>query len=883
VPYHERFAREAGDEDALHELVTARFEAALEASKLKTRPEAIALFRRTADELEELRVRNPGRRAYRAMLARVHGNLANLLGDVGDDDGALRHFRLGLELRRELVRTRPDGFDERNRLAGLLNNYGAFLSNREDPVAAEAAFREAIEIRSGLAEAGGLSGEDAKSNRAGLAYSWTGLGSVRSVADDWTAARDALRRAVALWDGLVGEPLRAGAARPTEWLAGSAAARTDLARVLRVSGDPAAALSEARRALAVRQGLADQYPDVSAHRFELASSHDLVAALSADTGDRPAALRGFRSAAGILKRLTADEPAVIRYRERLGRVLYHIGDLLSVDGDLGEAAKNVEESLEIRRALAAAEPRSRALRADMGRTLDLLGEVRRRAGEHASARRTLEEAVRIFDGLTAEGPGERTRLDAAATLDHYASLIFESGDTAGAIRAVERAVSVLEPAVGDRADGAKPAGRPRSPDAASHLGNLHDHLAWLHLQVGDAAAVETHFRAALGIRRRLVDGYPLMAAFRRDLAATYRTLARLRRDAGKPAEAVALLREGLAALAIDPLSAAAPLESRTMSAVIRTDIGIALARGGDPDGAAREFREALAVRERLSSDQPSNAEHRRELAGGHRRLGNHLAAQGRLEEAEASLSAARLLAVSVASEDVPPVLRRQRRIEAVGIARELAGVLRRRKRGGDAVDMLGSLVGETLLIAGEARSDVSLCVDCADLFLAIADEFREMGDARSSAESLTLGFWLAAGPAAGSSQSARRAREAVAGLHDAAALMHLHAGRKQVATACDARRDSAGGLAGSGKAEPRLAFDAACSMASLLPVLSGKDADAVAERAVVVLRVAFDHGSADTAAVEAEPALEPVRSRPEFRKSMAEWKEKVGGREMPKK
>jgi serine/threonine-protein kinase len=213
-----------------------------------------AEFRASAAIGEALVAANPQVTVYRDRLASSRVNLGELLGDAGRPADAEPEYRAAEAMFRELARDKPTVSYFSFGLAYTLVRRGIVLVQVGRPEGAESAERQAAEIYARLAE----KSPKVPDYRDGLATALTNLGNAMRATGQAAGARDAYNRAIVVAEQLVEENPKAPAYRVS--LAGS----------LRRRGLAVRGLVDARRALAILDGLTTRAP---AAWFETACCH----------------------------------------------------------------------------------------------------------------------------------------------------------------------------------------------------------------------------------------------------------------------------------------------------------------------------------------------------------------------------------------------------------------------------------------------------------------------------------------------------------------------------------------------------------------------------------------------------------------------------------
>jgi tetratricopeptide (TPR) repeat protein len=102
-----------------------------------------------------------------------------------------------------------------------------------------------------------------------------------------------------------------------------------------------------RRALALQEKLAAQFPAVPQYRDDLAGSHDNLGLLLAGLGKRPEAEEQYRRALALKEKLAAEFPAVPRYQVALGGAYCNFGNLIRNGGQPGKSPEWFTKAIRI--------------------------------------------------------------------------------------------------------------------------------------------------------------------------------------------------------------------------------------------------------------------------------------------------------------------------------------------------------------------------------------------------------------------------------------------------------------------------------------------------------------------------------------------------------
>ncbi len=118
----------------------------------------------------------------------------------------------------------------------------------------------------------------------------------------------------------------------------------------RKAGKVAEAQAAYRKAIALQQKLARDFPNIPSYRFDLAGSHLGLADVFRQTGRLKEAEAGIREAVALLERLVAEFPAVGPYRQELARAYEQLSQVMRATGRANEAEALLRRAEQIRKA-----------------------------------------------------------------------------------------------------------------------------------------------------------------------------------------------------------------------------------------------------------------------------------------------------------------------------------------------------------------------------------------------------------------------------------------------------------------------------------------------------------------------------------------------------
>jgi serine/threonine-protein kinase len=163
--------------------------------------------------------------------------------------------------------------------------------------------------------------------------------------------------------------------------------------------NPAEALVNAQRSMAIRQKLAAAYPDVTRFQHYLAFSHHSVGFLLGSTGKLTEALAAYNRAIAIREKLVKANPNVTQYQYDLARSHNSIGWVLRQTGRPVEALAAKDRAMEILRKLVEADPSDIYFQSYLAGSLSAAGSLQRKTGRVADAVASIRQSVTISERL----------------------------------------------------------------------------------------------------------------------------------------------------------------------------------------------------------------------------------------------------------------------------------------------------------------------------------------------------------------------------------------------------------------------------------------------------------------------------------------------------
>jgi serine/threonine-protein kinase len=319
----------------------------------------------------------------------------------------------------------------------------------------------------------------------------------------------------------------------------------------------------------------------------------------------------------------------IASRRALAQSNFELADLTGKVGRIEPALEAHQGVLAAREALAAETGAASGVKTDVGRSLTAVASLLYSTGKTERALAAYRRSESIL--------AEQTRCDPqapAALADCRAGMarvLFAVGKTAEALAILKRARADGETLVPTHG---------ASSDARRDLAAVVAQLGSMLWRAGKPAEAEPELRTALEIQQKLVDDNPAVTQFRATLASSHLGLGGVVSQTGKLAEAEAEVRTALAIY--QKLADENPAVTRFRSALAasQSTLGVLLIASGKPSEAEAEYRAALQMMQKLADDSPTVTVFRSSLAGLHRNLGLLLLQTGKPSAAEAEVRTA---------------------------------------------------------------------------------------------------------------------------------------------------------------------------------------------------------------------------------------------------
>jgi serine/threonine protein kinase/tetratricopeptide (TPR) repeat protein len=167
---------------------------------------------------------------------------------------------------------------------------------------------------------------------------------------------------------------------------------------------PAAALANIRRALAISNELVHRYPKITEYKEQLAKTHEAFMLRLRKSGSSKEVESHFRRAIELRQSLADGEPKVPNNRFELATSQWFYGRWLVEAGRQKDAELAFSQGLAVNQKLVADFPHMPAYRSSLAHMHESLGHLYRDTGETDKAEQAYREALKIWDRLAAAFP-----------------------------------------------------------------------------------------------------------------------------------------------------------------------------------------------------------------------------------------------------------------------------------------------------------------------------------------------------------------------------------------------------------------------------------------------------------------------------------------------
>ena len=254
---------------------------------------------------------------------------------------------------------------------------------------------------------------------------------------------------------------------------------------------PDEAMASNRKALAIRQKLADANPAVIQIQRDLTDSLGNIAIVLARTGKPEEALRAWRKALAIGEKLTDANPTVSEFQWNLARDYHNIAIFLTMAGQPEEALVSHRKALAINQKMIAGDPAIREFQFELALSQDMIGVSLSKAGKPEEAMEAHRKALAIYEKLAEANPTVADyQRGLAIAHDNHGRLLARQKRFAEALIALDAGLALHEKLV--KAD-------PKNTDYATTLGFGHASRGWALVRSGQPSQAAADLRRAVEV------------------------------------------------------------------------------------------------------------------------------------------------------------------------------------------------------------------------------------------------------------------------------------------------------------------------------------------------------------------------------------------------
>ncbi len=197
-----------------------------------------------------------------------------------------------------------------------------------------------------------------------------------------------------------------------------------------------------RRAIALLEVLAQEFPDEAKYRTELASAYSTLGFTLVDTGETRPGSEAYQRATELMERVASGSPAAPDSRERLAVAYGRLGRLPGLT--TAEAEQALRRAARLCEDLVAEFPDEPRYRADMVESLRNLGYVLAGSGRHRDAENAFREVIATYEaGGTSLAPSHRREVLIALNWG-LSGMLLRAGRADDAVGVLRRAVALSE-------------------------------------------------------------------------------------------------------------------------------------------------------------------------------------------------------------------------------------------------------------------------------------------------------------------------------------------------------------------------------------------------------------------------------------------------------
>jgi serine/threonine-protein kinase len=498
--------KDATDRPSRRALSRAKFELAELTAKVGRKEDALAAHRQVLAAREALAAEPGFDPEMKIEVGRSLTEIASLLEATGKTIEALTTYRSSESLLSDLVGAAPAA---RSALAECRSRLGSLLSATGKNAEALAAYRLARSEQEALAGAHGAAREArhdlaATIKRIGILLLFQ-MGKPAEAEAEFTEALAAYRELADDHPDI------------TEYRFQLASVHGNLGQLMQQAGRLEAAETEYNNMMAISRELAAAYPAVTSFLRHVAKGHELLGWLHTQTGETSQREAEYRTAMTLWQKLADDNPTVTEFRIGLAKMHNNLVGALLQTGRRVEAEAECRQALEIKQKLADENPAVTDFRITLARSRMNLGELLRAAGKPSEAEAEYRRALTLGQKLTDDNPAVAEFRDVLAE-SHYTvgNLLVDTGRPSDAEAEYRQARALFQKLADEN---------PKVPEYRYWVAVCHGRTSDLLLRLGRPAEARAGYERAVAIVEPTARENPRVPVYRITLARGLRGLA----------------------------------------------------------------------------------------------------------------------------------------------------------------------------------------------------------------------------------------------------------------------------------------------------------------------------------------------------------------------
>jgi eukaryotic-like serine/threonine-protein kinase len=384
-------------------------------------------------------------------------------------------------------------------------------------------------------------------------------------------------------------------------------------------------LRACEEALAIREKLSADFPDIADYRQSVADSHNFVGHVLSDLGRHTESLFHYRKGVGILETLTAESPKERTYREGLGLIQNNLGLLYMAQGKFMEATEMFRQGLMIKEQLAIDFPDQPLYREQLATHQNNFAVLLEKQGKTAEALKMSVQGLEVRKSLVADFPSQlEYQQDLASSYATHSRMLRDLELIEESLKQIRESLAIRKKLATDY---------PAIGQYSKALSGSYNGLGLLLRKLGKNAEAEEAYRNQLATDEKLVADFPTVPEYRQNLAVCHNNLGVLLKSLRRLSDAEAQYRKGIDIREKLALDFTAVPQYRHQLSQAYYNFGNLLLDEKKYKKADEYYRKAFAIQEKLVSESTQVPTYREDLSGSYRKLASVSRENGKPDEA----------------------------------------------------------------------------------------------------------------------------------------------------------------------------------------------------------------------------------------------------------